>query len=299
MGEPAPATPPATPAPAPATPPADNTLTGQPPATDPKLTNVPPHPVKPNEELTFDARLYTEDGKFNKDGAKEFFEERKQEKEKYEKRILDLRRKVSDGKAPETKDEYFQDFAPADEKYMKYFDPKAPSAEDVKGITDLMAETYHASALTRRQADDVTNSMMKVLEKVGVVDTRTDEQRYIAQQKWITDQKKQLGSNADNIIREARVFVENAPVFSAETKNKLIELMEKLGAPFIDTIHQLKESYGGATGGVPSSIANLGGLPSDAELKAEYLNPATQDFRRQEIINLRAKAGRTGRLMDA
>lgn len=266
--------------------------------TEVKLTNVPNYKVQAQEELDFDKRLYTEDGKFNKDGAKEFVKELKEKEEKYEKRILDLRRKVSDGKAPEKKDEYFQDFAP-NEKYMKFFDPAAPSKDEIKKITDKFSETYYNAGLTRRQADDISNTMLETLEELGVMDTRTEEQKYIAKAKWVEDQKRSLGSNADNIIREARMFVERSDYFDAKTKNTMLEMMESIGAPFINTVHQLKDAFGEGAGRVPTNISNLGGLPSDLQLKQEYMNPATSELRRQEIITLRAKAGRSGRLFDA
>lgn len=263
------------------------------------LTDVPNHPVTPKEEYDFDKRLYTEDGKFNKDGAKEFFNEIKSERDKYEKRILDLRRKVSDGKAPQDKKEYFQDYVPKEEKYMKFFDPTAPGAEEINNIKENLSEIYHEAGLTRRQGDDISHMMLKILENTGVIDARSDEEKYVAQRKWVDEQKRELGSNADNIIREAKLFVENAPIFAAKTKNDLLNMMEKLGAPFISTLHQLKEAYGSGTGGVPVNVSGLGGLPSDLELKQEYLDPKTTSLRREEIIALRSKAGRTGRLMDA
>lgn len=277
---------------------ADTSLTGGVIPASTKLTDVPAHEVKPTEEYDFDKRLYTEDGKFNKDGAKEFLSEAKAEKERYEKRILDLRRKVSDGKAPEKAEEYFQDYAPP-ERFMGLFDPKAESAPEIKKITEGLSKMYHDSGLSKRQADDVSNTFLTILESLDVVDTKTEEQKIVEKQKWVNEQKRQLGSNADNLIRETRVFVENSPAFSASTKNTLIEMMETIGAPFIETLHQLKDAYGSNTGGVPVNIANLSGLPSDIELKQEYLAAGTSDLRKQEIIALRAKAGRSGKLMDA
>ena len=73
--------------------------------------------------------------------------------------------------------------------------------------------------------------------------------------------------------------------------------MNNKGAEAIDAIYQIKEVAGGST--IPSSIGAISGLPSDAELKREYMDGKTTDHRRQEIIHLRAKAGRQGKLMDA
>jgi hypothetical protein len=264
-----------------------------------KITkSVPEVQTTQKEEYEFDSRLYNEDGTFNKDGAKEFLAEQKEAQEKYEKRILDLRRKVSDGKAPDKKDVYFQDFAPADEKYMPFFDKDTPeeTQEAIRGITDKLAERYHDSALTQRQADDMSNAVLDIMAETGILDTRTKEEKYIARQEWIESQKKSLGANADNIIRTTRHFVENTHLFDATTKNSLIDLMETQGAPMISALHQIAE---GRAGEMPVNVSGLGGLASDIELKAEYLRADTSLERRDEISRQRAMAGRKGLLMQA
>lgn len=296
MAESAPATPAAAVPAAPSSEPVLVATTTAP--VEPKLTeDIKGVPSDPNPEYEYDKRLYTEDGKFNKDGAKEFLTEVKKKEEHYEKRILDLRRKVSDGKAPDKPEEYFLDYAPV-EKFMPLFDPKAPSAPEIENIKGLLAKQYHDSALTKRQAEDMTNVILHVLESVDVIDTKTQDQKYAEKGRWVEEQKKQLGSNADNIIREAKLWVETTSVFTAKAKNMLLNLMNEKGADAIDAIHQLKDAYGGS-GSIPASVGALAGLPSDAELKREYFDKGTTDFRRQEIIALRAKSGRTTRLMDA
>ena len=260
--------------------------------------SVPNVQTAPKEEYEFDKRLYTEDGKFNKDGAKEFIGEVKAERDKYEKRILDLRRKVSDGKAVESKDKIFQDFAPKDDKYMPFFDKDTPpeTKQAISQIQEKLADTYFNAALTQRQADDISNMVLDIMADTGIIDARSKEEKYIARQEWIEDQKRHLGSDADNIIRTTKHFVENTHLFDAKTKNTFLELMETVGAPVISALHQIAD---GKTGEIPVNVSNLGGLPSDVQLKDEYLNPATSEGRRQEIIRQRALAGRTGRLMSA
>lgn len=265
---------------------------------EPTITaSAPGLPVDPKPEYDFDKRLVTEDGKLNPEGTKEFIKEIKTKEEMYEKRILDLRRKVSDGKAPEKEEEYFLDYAPPDKKFEKFFDPKAPGAAEIKNIQGLLSKHYFEAGLTKRQGEDMSKMMLAVLESTGVLDTKTPEQQYIEKGKWIDAQKHALGSNADNIIRETKIFVETSPAFTAKTKNLLLEWMNNKGAEAIDAIYQIKEVAGGST--IPSSIGAISGLPSDAELKREYMDGKTTDHRRQEIIHLRAKAGRQGKLMDA
>ena len=79
----------------------------------------------------------------------------------------------------------------------------------------------------------------------------------------------------------------------------MLDLMEKQDADFVDVVHQLKDAFGAGTGGIPGSVTNLQGLASDVELQAEYTDPKTSPARKEQIIAMRHKAGRTGKLFDA
>lgn len=262
------------------------------------LNSAPGHQTAPTE-IEIDKRLVTTDGKFNKDGYKEYLNELKAKDEKYEKRILDLRRTISKGGAPDKAEAYFEDYAP-DERFMKFFEPTAENAKEMKEITDSMSKVYFDAGLNREQANKISNMFCTVMEGLGMFDTRSDAQKIEQKIKWIDEQKKMLGNDADNIIREARIFVEQAPLFSAKTKNTLNKLMDEIGAEFVDAVHQMKEAYGGGSmAQIPTSVSSLGSLPSDAELKEEYLRKDTTDRRREQIIAMRHRAGRTGKLMDA
>jgi len=262
-----------------------------------------PIQVDEEKEVSFpdvDNRLYNEDGTFNEDGAREYFGEQKAKDDKYEKRIQDMRKMVStkDGFVSD-KSEYFEDFAP-EERFLKYFDEGTPE-ETKKEMTDIqekLSDTFHSLALNKSQAYGVSNAVLEVMEKVGVLDTRTDEQKFIEKQEWIEGQKAKLGSNADNIIREAKEYIAGSSSFTPNVKVQLGNMMESMGADFIDVIHQLKDGFGSNTGGVPGSVATLQGLASDVELWDEYSNAKTSDTRRQEIIHQRSLAGRSGRLAD-
>ena len=286
------------------TPASDDSLVGSVEEKAPEgLTDVPDHPVETKDEYDYPEGFFSEEGKADKEAIKEYLGNQKKADEKFNKRILDLRRTISNGKAPETSDKYFEDYAP-EERFMKLFDPNNEdmTEEDrtvITEISDHLAKTYLDSGLNKVQGAQVSNAVLQVLESLGAVDSKTKDEKTIEKSRWIESQKKELGSNADNIIREAKQFVETSPSLSAKTKNDLVNLMESQGAPFIDTIMQLKDSFGGAASGVPVSVADLGGLAPDYELKAEYLDPATTDIRKQTITSLRAKAGRNSRLMDS
>lgn len=273
------------------------TLTGDDKAvTKPALTDTSTHDAKANEDYAFDERLFDkETGAFNKDGAKAFFDEKKAETEKYEKRIADMRKLVSTkDEVVKDKAEYFQDFAPP-EKYMKYFVPETPeeTKEIMTGMQDKLAGIYHDLALSKGQSLGVSNAILEVMEEMGVLDTRTDAEKYADDQKFIEAEKKKLGANAEEIITESKIFIHNAP-FTAKVKNYMLDMINTQGADFVDVVNQMKSSFGNATGGVPGSVSSLQGLPSDAELAEEY--KTASNARKDEILVQRRQAGRKGKL---
>ena len=291
-----------TPAPSePEAPASEPSLSGDRPPVDPALSDPSTHKTPAKKEYDFDKRLYKEDGAFNEEGATDFFKELGEKNNNYEKRITDMRRMVSTkGDFVKDKEEYFQDFAPQ-EKFMKYFEEDTPEeTKEVMGkMQEGLADTFHSLALNKAQALGVSNKMLEVMEEMGILDTRTKDQQYIDKQKWVDKQKESLGSNADNIIRESKEYLLNSPSFDAATKNKMLDMIDDLGAPFVDVIHQLKNAFGGSTGGVPQSITNLAGLPPDAELWVEYCKADTTDLRKSQIMQQRHSANRPGKLSDA
>ncbi len=261
---------------------------------------TPPVEATP-DDFKFDDRIFV-DNEFSKDGLKEYIKEATEREEKKDKRIQDMRKLVSTkDDFVEDKGDYFLDYAPP-EKYMeKYFSENVPeeTQKEIKVVTDLLAEAYNDNALNKAQARNVSNTVLEVLEHFGVLDTRTDDEIALSRQKWVEGQKAKLGANANEIIKEAQIYIGSENAFDKDVKGYMLEMIDVVGAPFIDVINQIKDRFGGATGGVPSSVVDLSGLGTDAELKQEYLAADTTDFRRQQITKMRAQAGRTSRLMDA
>lgn len=250
-------------------------------------------------EFDFDKRLYTDDGKFNQEGAKEYVTEIADREKHLEERLLGMRRIVSrNGEVVEKAEAYFQDFAPPP-RFEKFFNEETPkeTKEYLHGMTNNLSKKYLDIGLNQQQALEVSNSILEIMEQVGVLDTRTDQQRYIDDQKFITSQKASLGANAETIIREAEVFILNANEFDAKQKNKMIDMIKAGDMGLVSVMHSIKDAFGKNTGGVPSNITNLGGLKPDSELRDEYKTAG--DARRSEIISQRHKAGRKGKLFDS
>ena len=161
------------------------------------------------------------------------------------------------------------------------------------------AETYHKAGLNKEQAADISGAVLETLSEQGVIDVRTPEEKSKAMNEWIGGQRKQLGDNADDIIRGAKQFVENTPAFEDKTRKQLLQYMEYFGAPFIQVIHALKTAHGASAGkDIPANPQGIGALPSDAELWDEYNKKDTSELRRKEILRIRREAGRAGKLAD-
>jgi hypothetical protein len=271
----------------------------QAPETPATKTETPKTEQKPNDEkFEFDKRLYTEDGKFNQEGAKEYLKEREAEKQKYEERLLGLRRIVSrNGETVEKAEEYFQDFAPP-KKFEKFFSENTPkeTKEYLGSMQANLARKYLDMGLNKQQAVDVSNTILEIMEQVGVLDTRTEEQQALARENYYKEQESRLGANAKNIIREAEIFIMNSNDFDAQQKNKMIDMIKEGDMGIVSIMHSLKDAFGNGTGGVPTNITNLGGLKPDNELWQEYKTASPE--RRNEIIAQRHKAGRPGKLAD-
>ena len=181
----------------------------------------------------------------------------------------------------------------------EFFADDAENAEDMKQLTDEMSKVYHAVGLNKEQAKAVSDALCVVMEGIGAFDTRTEAEKHMQAQEFIAEQKKRLGADADHHIRGALTFIDNNPMLNADEKNLMKDLVNNRGAGFVSLVNKMKDMYGGTSSDIPIDMTAIGSLPTDAELKAEYLKPETSDVRRQEITQLRAKAGRTSRLMDA
>lgn len=242
----------------------------------------------------YDNILYKEDGNFNKEGTIEYIK-------KQEERVSGMRKSLSaKGEVVEDVNEYFKEYK-APEKYVKYFHEETP--EDTKKvmgeIQGKLAKTFYDNGMNKKQANEVNATLLEVMEDLGVLDTRTEEQLKAEEEKAIAVNKAKLGSNADNLIREAKEFIESTNALTADVKNQLNGLMEQSPAEYTNLVTQLKQNFGSSTGGIPQDVNNLAGLAPDSELAIEYLSKDTTDLRRREISNQREAAGRTTKLMDA
>jgi hypothetical protein len=243
-------------------------------------------------DFEFDPRLYTENGQFNRDGAKEYLTELQTEIEAQKARAEVMRQKLSGGNAPATPEEYFSSYQ-APDKYKSLFSAENQNKEAVAALAGKLAQVYHANGLNRSQAAEISNTILETLEAIGAIDTRSEAEIQKQRAEWIANQQKQLGENANEIIVQSNKFVQDS-MLDSDTKKQLVTAMEYAGAPLIKLIHSLKRSFGQAAGAnIPANVHALPGGKTEREYRDEYMDKNTSDERRREIIAERARLGRT------
>lgn len=241
----------------------------------------------------FDAEMFDENHALKPDSIKAKFDAHAAEKASLEKQVADMRKKVSNKDALATAEEYGKGYK--NEEFTKFTegeDEKAAFLKETLGNVDKIA---HDAGLSLAQANAVKDGLFALMKDLGVVDTRTESEAAAAQ---LELQKGILGDDAAKIVKENTDWVKNYGLFSDKEKDMLVLAAEQ-GNPLINSVlHKFKALFGKSSSAdiPPSNIANNDGLPTDAVLAQEYINPATTDARKMEILKQRADAGRTGKL---
>lgn len=217
--------------------------------------------------------------------------------ESYKKQANDMRRKLSKGvEAPEKIEAYAENYVP-DERYEFLMDDtettEGKHIHEVLGNLDKFAYDHGLSVET---AKDLKNLYMKYAEDVQIIDGRTEEEKAQARAEYIAQQKKLLGDNADEILKQNRRFTENYGLWSDDEKKYLLGEMNK-SAVANSVWQKVRKLFDANTSDdIPVRGVSVSGLADDRTLADEYYNPNTSDQRRMEIIQLRIDAGREGGL---
>lgn len=188
----------------------------------------------------------------------------------------------------EEKQEINYDGYKPDSKFSKYYE----SDEETKNTLNDFNKIAKDNNLTKEQHRAIVDFMNNVLEKTGIFDTRTDLEKKAQQEEWLKNEKAKLGENADKIINSNVEFINNFGMFNKEQKNELLNFMSR-NALSCSVVNTLKNCLIGNEKSIPSDI-KVGGLADDYTLAKEYYDEKTSDRRREEIINQRIEAGRTG-----
>ena len=244
----------------------------------------------------FDEEIFdTESMTLKQDKVAERLKQQKSDIEKYQKQALDMRRKLSKGvDTPENVEGYKEGYV-LNEKYDSALaDPESDISKYVNKSMENFDKIAMDNGFTVQQANVVKDLFMQVLEDVSLVDTRSDEVKEQAKQKFLAEQRKILGDNADTIIKENASFIANYGFFDSAEK-KVLQNLIKTDATGNLIVQKIRDLFGQNKIDIPVR-ANAEGLADDYSLAKEYYDPNTSSQRRIEIIKQREAAGRSGNL---
>ena len=246
----------------------------------------------PNELDGLPADLFDENG-LKQEAALTALKEAMKEKQKKDKQILDLRRVISKGvDVPKDPAQYDSAYKPAPEYEHYYKDETGPIGQFVQSAMGRINEVAYSKAMNKDQAAAVKDLFNEMMTSVHVFDDASEE----AQLQKEAYQEKVLGANAKHIIAGNKKTLLNYNGFDDQEKKALSVLMDK-DPVVVGALDKLRQLAFGTRGGIPArEYTASSGLADDHTLAAEYANPSTTNKRREEIINQRVAAGRTGPL---
>lgn len=239
----------------------------------------------------FDAETYDlATNSIKADKVKERFDLSKKEIEKLNKQVLDFRKVISKGKAPEDIKDYESSYKP-DSKFEKYYTGDDTTKETINSFNELAKNT----GLNLDQHKAVLDFFNDTMVNLKVFDTRSENEIKIQQEDWIKAEKVKLGKEADNIIKDSLEFTNNFGMFNEEQKEALKGLMSSgaVGVSIVNTIKNIIQGNNGQKVKIPMDV-KVGDIADDYTLASEYYNSNTTEARRKQIMQDRIKADRTG-----
>lgn len=236
----------------------------------------------------FDEELYDVESKsLRMDKVKERFESNTKEIENYKKQALDLRRKLSKGvDVPDSVDKY--EFTP-DAKYDKYLlNEESIEGQHINDIMGVLSQFCLDNGLSLDASKNLKTLALNYMEDVHILDTRTDEEIAKAKSAELEKQRKILGDNAADIIKENVDFYKSYGFFDKEEREYIMSQLGHSGQAnkIFNKFMRLFNTTSSAD--IPQS-SNVDA--SVEQLKNEYYDDKTTDRRREQIIKLFAEHG--------
>ena len=204
------------------------------------------------------------------------------------KRAEDLRKKLSNGvTVPQKAEEY--EVVPT-EQVKDFLDTKS---EFFTGVQQIALK----NGLSKDQFQGFVNDYLGMCVEKGVVGKpQTEEEQKAAQAAYVAEQKKILGTNADEQIQSAVAFIETEyrkGVFDENEKKALRDFADK-SAVNIRVLNKLREYAGQPV--VPVQGAQTDGLMSDAEIIEKWDTLSTNE--QMKILKQREALGRPRKFME-
>lgn len=239
----------------------------------------------------FDAEMFDENHALKPESVKARFDADAAKHANLEKQVGDLRRKVSNKDALGTEEEYNKGYSNEDFKTVAA--EESDRGKFLAATLGNMDKIAKENGLSLSQANAVKDGLFGLMKDLGVVDTRTAEEKAadIAEK-----QKTVLGDKATEIVKANTDWIKEYGLFS-DPEKEMLDLACREGNPLINSVINKFRGLFNRTSSADIPVkdgVNNDGLPTDAALAEEY-QTASQE-RRIEIIKQRAAAGRTGQL---
>ena len=247
-------------------------------------------PETPEIPEGFDEELYdVETQSLRMDKVKERFDSNAKEIENYKKQALDMRRKLSKGvDVPDSVEKY--EYTP-DAKYDKYvLNEESIEGQHIKGVMDVLSKFCLDHGLPIETSKDLKTLALGYMEDVHILDTRSDEEIAKSKAEYMKEQRKILGDNADEIIKDNVNFYKSYGFFDKAEREYIMSQLGKSGQA--NKVYNKFMRLFNSTSS--SDIPQTSNADADAEqLKNEYYSDKTSDKRREQIIRIAAENGWT------
>lgn len=216
---------------------------------------------------------------------------------RWKKQANDMRRKLSKGvDAPEDVKEYAEKYVPEERYEFALDDNETEVGKHIHGVLDSLDKFAFEHGMSVETAKDLKNMYLKYAEDVQIIDGRSEEEKEQARAEYIAEQKKLLGDNANDIIKQNARFARDYGLWTEDEKSWLLSQMDK-SAVANSFVNKVRKLFGQNTSeDIPVRGVSVSGLADDKTLAKEYYADGTTDARRMQILQMRIDAGRTGGL---
>ena len=250
-------------------------------------TEETPEVETPSIPEGFDDTLYdVETQSLKLDAVRDKFTAKDKEIENYKKQALDLRRKLSKGvETPDSIEKY--EYTP-DAKYDAYvMNEESAEGKHIKETMDELSKFALDNGLSLEASKNLKTLALQYMEKVHILDTRSDDEKKEDRKKYLEEQRKILGDDAEKVIKDNVDFYSARGPFTPEEREFLKSAIGE-SAVANNILRKMREFMNtGMTQDIPVTSYS-----SDIEaLRREYLDEKTSDKRREQILYQAAEEG--------
>ena len=250
-------------------------------------TEETPEVETPSIPEGFDDTLYdVETQSLKLDAVRDKFTAKDKEIENYKKQALDLRRKLSKGvETPDSIEKY--EYTP-DAKYDAYvMNEESAEGKHIKETMDELSKFALDNGLSLEASKNLKTLALQYMEKVHILDTRSDDEKKEDRKKYLEEQRKILGDDAEKVIKDNVDFYSARGPFTPEEREFLRSAIGE-SAVANNILRKMREFMNtGMTQDIPVTSYS-----SDIEaLRREYLDEKTSDKRREQILYQAAEEG--------